>query len=141
MIYFESVKLTSSSNVHPYGMTLRLKPRHVHYLTSTNINNLNEIYNLFKNKTHYLDGQVFIDDVEVTRLNPVDFTNFNYDNLSFVDDSLIFDHHIYNEVLVNIFSSFNPKAQKIPLTEIMEMFGFNETVLHKKYKWLNDYDK
>lgn len=141
MIYFESLKFNSSINHHPYGMTLRLKPHHVHYLTSTNINNLNEIYNLFKNKADYLDGQVFIDDMEVTHLNPVDFTNFNYDHLSFVDDSLIFDPHIYNEVLVNIFSSFNPKDKKIPVNELLELFEFNPSILHKKYKWLNDYDK
>ena len=140
MIYFESLKFANNLG-HEYGLTLKLNDNQVHYLTSTKMEYLNQVYYLLKDKENYVDGHLFFDNFEVMNMDSSEYSNFGYENIAFFDDSLIIDQHTKLKNTVQIFYSFDTKKIEHSITELLEFFGFDENILNKKYKWLNDFDK
>ena len=140
MIYFESLKFANNLG-HEYGLTLKLNNNQVHYLTSTKIDYLNQVYYLLKDKDNYVDGHLFFDNTEIMKLDSSKYSDFGYDNFSFFDESLIVDQHIKLKKLIDIFYSFDTKRIQTHREELLEFFGFDQTILNKKFKWLNDFDK
>lgn len=140
MIYFESLKLKNNNFNQEYGLSLKIE-KGVHYFTSNSKKNLDSIYNYIRFRNDYLDGSLFIDNINISKLDANNFINFCYENISFCEDSLIVDQHISTYKLIEIFYSFDNKHIEYNLKQLLQIFDFDDNILHKKIKWLNEFDK
>lgn len=140
MFYFESLKFKNSDLNYEYGLSLRLD-KGVHYLTSTYFTVLNNVYKYIRNSEGDLDGNLFIDNINLSQLDNVNRINFCYENISFCENTIVLDQNLQNQKILDMFYSFDKKDIPYNQSQMLEMFGLDPDILLSKFKWMNEFNQ
>lgn len=138
MFYFESIKIQTSTPNTPYALTLKLESNKAYFLTSQDKFWLEQLFLFTKNKTGYKYGNWLINNYDLIHINRQQFNNFAYQNLSFCDDTLIFNKNLSVKKMLNIYTRFFQKNSTFA-KNILSLTGLSKGLLSTKIKDLDKF--
>ena len=136
MIYLESVKIENFTQTFSHGITLELKENVCHYICSNNKEKIHSIYYLLKQKKNYLNGNILINNIDITKLDKNNLDNFYYENVAFCEKNIIFNNKITCYEYLKIVKNLS-KNHSIKINKFLKPLDFNSKFLNTKINKLS----
>lgn len=141
MMYLESVKINKFKDTYIHGLTLSFHENLSYYVYSNNKEKLNTLYFLIKIKKNYLNGNILINNTDITKLDKNNLDNFYYKNVAFCDKNLLFNNHYSVKEYINIVEKFSHSKSSIKLDKLLATLGLRMNFLNLKIAKLTEYQK
>lgn len=141
MIYLESIKINKFKETYSHGLSLLLNENFCHYITSNYKYKISTLYYLFKKMKNYLNGNILINNIDITKLDKNNLDNFYYKNIAFCDNELLFNEKISTKEYLSIVKNFSFNKNNPNIYKLIKIFNLNSNYLNKKIYKLNKLEK
>ncbi len=137
MIYFESVKIHKFNQTNSHGISFKLEENICHRICSNDKNKINSIYYLLKQNKNYLNGNILIDNIDITKLDKNTLDNFYYENAAFCEKNLIFNNKISCFEYLSIVAKLAKQQKKYNFNKLFAQLNLSPKILDLKINKLN----
>lgn len=141
MMYLESVKINKFKDTYIHGLTLSFHENLSYYIYSNNKAKLDTLYFLIKIKKNYLNGNILINNTNITKLDKNNLDNFYYKNVAFCDKNLLFNNRYLVKEYVNVVEKLSHSKSSIKLDQLLSILCLRKNFLDLKITKLNEYQK